>query len=404
MSHLPERAAVVGAGIVGRLAALHLARRGVRVTLYDRGDLVAPKACSFAAAGLLAPVAEAVAAADPRLYGIGLASRGLWQGLSASLGLPALPQSTAGSLAVATTSDLVELDEFQDKIARFAPKAVVQELDAAALGRLEPCFAGSAFRGLWTKDEGHVDARAALDVLRRALQDSSLVTMRLDAPVREVLPFFVDDEAFDLVVDARGLGAKADLPGLRGVRGEILEVHAPEVNLTRPVRVLHQRYPVYVVPRGKDRYAIGATSIESESLAPVSVKATLDLLGAAYALHPGFRYAAVTESFAQARPAFDDHWPRVLAREGLVQVNGLYRHGFLLSPLVVEAMMRLIVNGIETETGPARHLAELLEVLGYAPDGVAVALNKDFVPRRSLSETPVKDGDQVEVLAPMAGG
>lgn len=404
MKAAPERVAVVGAGIVGRLAALYLVRAGAHVTLFDKGDLVRPEACSFAAAGLLAPVAEAVAAADGRLHAVGRLSRRLWIGLANDLGLPSIPQSDAGSLAVASAKDLVELDEFRAKISRFVPHATVQTFSPEELGRLEPALAEESLHGLWLPEEGHVDARAALEILRSALASHRDVTLRLGETVRDVRPFGVDGDAFDLVVDARGLGAKPDLPGLRGVRGEIVEVHAPEVRLTRPVRVLHQRYPIYVVPRGKDRYAIGATAVESESLAPVSVKAAIELLGAAQALHPGFRYAAVTELFAQARPAFDDHWPRVEARPGLVRINGLFRHGFLLSPLIVEVMMRLIVNGIETETGAARHLADLLDELGFAKEGVAVALNKDFVPRRRLAETPLKEGDQVEVLAPMAGG
>ncbi len=404
MNRLPARAAVVGAGIVGRLAALGLARRGVRVTVFDRGDLVAKTACSFAAAGLLAPVAEALAAADPRLYAIGMASRRLWGSLAEELGLPAIPQSAQGSLALASAHDKVETEELKDKISRVLPAVQVMELTRAELGRLEPSFDGEPLAGLLIPDEGHVDSRAALEIFRLALSSHPLVTLRLGKAVQDVAPFRVDAEAFDLVIDARGLGAKVDVRGLRGVRGEIVEVHAPEVRLTRPVRVLHQRYPIYVVPRGKDHYAIGATAIESDSLAPVSVKSTLELLSAAYALHPGFRYASVTELFAQARPAFDDHWPRIDAAPGLVRVNGLYRHGFLLSPLVVEAIMRLIVNGVETEAGSVRHLADLLDELGFVKDGVAVALNKDFVPRRQLAETVVREGDQVEVLAPMSGG
>ncbi len=389
--------AVVGAGIVGRLAARQLAGRGAAVTLYDRNDFSTRAACSFAAAGLLAPVAEAVAAGDSRLHVFGQLSRALWRQLP-------VPQSTRGTLALARPSDRAEVEEFRAKALRTIPGVRVDFLSSAELARVEPTFEGLALTGLIVHDEGHVDARAALAFLAQELSCDANVVLRLGEAVQEVGPGRVDAESFDLVIDARGLGAKADWPGLRGVRGEIVEVRAPEVRLSRPVRVLHQRYPIYVVPRGEDRYAIGATTIESESLAGVSVKATLELLTAAYALHPGFRYAEVTELFAHARPAFDDHWPRIEARTGLVRINGLYRHGFLFSPLIVEAVMRLIVNGIETEAQEPKHLADLLDELGYARDGVAVALNKDFVPQRRHAETTVKEGDQVEVLAPMSGG
>lgn len=398
------KVAVVGAGIVGRLASRKLARRGFGVTLFDRHDFSTKAACSFAAAGLLAPVAEAVASADPRLHAFGQMSRELWQSLARDLDLPEIPQSTQGTLALAKPADRAELEDFLAKVTRTLPEARIERLSLPELHRLEPALIGESVEGLIVRDEGHVDARAALAILARSLQEDPNVTLRFGVAVKVVDAHRVDDEDFALVVDARGLGAKVDWSGLRGVRGEIVEVRAPEVRLTRPVRMLHQRYPIYVVPRGADRYAIGATSLESESLAPVSVKATMELLSAAYALHSGFRYAEVTELFAQVRPAFDDHWPRIAARPGLVRINGLYRHGFLLSPLIVEAVMRLIVNGIATETAAPLHLAELLDQLGYSRDAVAVALNKDFVPKHRLADTPVQDGDRVEVLAPMAGG
>jgi glycine oxidase len=403
-----RRAAVVGAGIVGRLASLKLARRGHAVTLYDQGDFSTRSACSFAAAGLLAPVAEAVAAADRRLHDFGQLSRALWKTLGQELGVGPFPQSAQGSLALARAGDQTEVLELKDRIARLLPGARVQTLSSPELARLEPAFAGEAMEGLFLPDEGHVDARAVLAMLAMALEKDPNVTLRLRTTVNAVGAGVVETadqvEPCDVVVDARGLGASRDLPRLRGVRGEIIEVRAPEVRLTRPVRALHQRYPIYVVPRGADRYVIGATSIESDSLAPVTVKTTLELLGAAYALHSGFRYAEVTELVANARPAFDDHWPAIHAEPGLVRINGLFRHGFLFSPLVVEAAMRLIVNGIEKELPEPKHLADLLDDLGFDREGVAVALNRDFVPRRQLATTGIKDGDQVEVLAPMSGG
>ena len=71
-------------------------------------------------------------------------------------------------------------------------------------------------------------------------------------------------EGADLVIDCRGLGAKDDLPNLRGVRGERIVVKSRDVTLTRPVRLLHPRFPLYVVPWGDGLYMIGATVIESE--------------------------------------------------------------------------------------------------------------------------------------------
>jgi glycine oxidase len=126
------------------------------------------------------------------------------------------------------------------------------------------------------------------------------------------------------------------MPTLRGVRGEAVILETSEVSLTRPVRVLHPRYPIYVAPRGPRRFVVGATQVESSSRAPMTVRSALELLTAAYDLAPGFRSAQIVELVADARPTFFDHRPRVLATPGLTRVNGLFRHGFLLGPLVAE--------------------------------------------------------------------
>ena len=89
-----------------------------------------------------------------------------------------------------------------------------------------------------------------------------------------------------IVVDCRGFAARRELPDLRGVRGEMIRVRTAEVRLARTVRLLHPRYPLYVVPRGEGEYMIGATMIESAEKGAVTVRSALDLLGAAYALHP----------------------------------------------------------------------------------------------------------------------
>ena len=85
-------------------------------------------------------------------------------------------------------------------------------------------------------------------------------------------------EGHDLVIDCRGLGAKDDLPTLRGVRGERIVVKSRDVTLTRPLRLLHPRFPLYVVPWGDGLYMIGATVIESEETGPITLRSALDLL------------------------------------------------------------------------------------------------------------------------------
>ena len=97
------------------------------------------------------------------------------------------------------------------------------------------------------------------------------------------------------------------------MRGERLLVRAPDITLTRPVRLLHPRHPLYVVPWGEGRYMLGATVIESDDTRPITVRSALELLGMAYALHPAFGEAEILQG-AGVRPAFADNVPQIVVR------------------------------------------------------------------------------------------
>jgi glycine oxidase len=235
-----------------------------------------------------------------------------------------------GTLVVALQRDRAELDRF----ARMTGGH--QRLSPAELAALEPAL-GDRFAGaLYYADEAHLAPEPAL----RFLLDAALaqgVALRLGDGT---LP-----EGYDLIVDCRGLAAKDELPALRGVRGERIVVESREVNLTRPVRLLHPRFPLYVVPWGDGLYMIGATVIESEEVGAITLRSALDLLSAAYALDPAFAEAEIVRQGAGARPAFPDNRPRIIPRKGYIYVNGLYRHGFLLAPVLAELVAAYLETG-----------------------------------------------------------
>jgi len=151
---------------------------------------------------------------------------------------------------------------------------------------------------------------------------------------------------FDWVVDTRGLGARKQQPGLRGVRGEILWLKAPDVKINRLVRLMHPRYRIYIVPRRDDLYLLGATQIESEDKGPISVRSSLELLSAAYSVHPGFGEAQIIHSDTNLRPAYHHNQPQVKFEQNLISINGLFRHGYLMSPAIAQEVATLIdTNG-----------------------------------------------------------
>ncbi|WP_116369089.1 glycine oxidase ThiO [Parahaliea mediterranea] len=341
---------IAGAGLCGRLLAWQLLRAGHRVTLFER-DGSGAQSAGFIAAAMLAPFSEAVAGSADILTP-GLQALQDWPAWLAQLARDsgcAVPFGCEGSVVVAHGSDRAELHWFYRRLQGMAAPAAgdCRLLDGPALRQLEPGL-GAFTQGLWLPGEGWLDNRALYQAL-----DGAIVALggqwRQGHTVSAVTPAgLVTDGAtlpFERVLDCRGFGARDQLANFRGVRGEVLRVYTPEVQLRRPVRLMHPRYQLYVVPRPAGIYVIGATEIESESLAPVTVRSCLELLSALYTVHPGFAEAQVLEARAHCRPAFADHLPHIIQRGALLQVNGLYRHGYLLAPAVVNSVLSLLAGG-----------------------------------------------------------
>ena len=152
------------------------------------------------------------------------------------------------------------------------------------------------------------------------------------------------DDIDGIVIDCRGLRARDQIPSLRGVKGELILIETDEVELARPVRLIHPRWPLYVIPRENHLFMLGATSIEAEDTG-VSVRSALELLGAAYAVHPAFAEARIVEFGSALRPAFPDNLPRITVEKKKIAVNGLYRHGFLLAPALAELTLSYVQRG-----------------------------------------------------------
>jgi glycine oxidase len=147
-----------------------------------------------------------------------------------------------------------------------------------------------------------------------------------------------------IFVDCRGMGAKGDLRNLRGVRGEIVRLQAPEIELNHMLRLLHPRYPVYIVPRADGKLVVGATTIESEDRSPASVRGVLEPLTSAYSILPALAEARILEFNTQVRPALPNNLPAIQfdRKQKVLRINGLYRHGFLLTPTIVEEVLGLL--------------------------------------------------------------
>jgi glycine oxidase len=97
---------------------------------------------------------------------------------------------------------------------------------------------------------------------------------------------------------------------------------------------------VYLVPRAPDLVVVGASEIESEDRSPVSVRTTVELLAAAHSVIPELAEARIVHSETNLRPALPDNLPLLETQPGLTRINGLFRHGWLIAPALVEQGLR----------------------------------------------------------------
>lgn len=315
---------VIGAGVAGLTCAYEFARAGETVEIVERA--AGPGlGCSFHAGGMISPWCEEEGA-EPLVVQLGREALDYW-----TKTVPAA--ETHGSLVVAPPRDRPDLLRFSRRTTNH------EKLDAAQVAALEPDLAGRFDEALFYPEEAHLDPRAAMAMLVARLREFPSVSFRFNMEAEAA------SEPVDWTLDCRGFAARNTLADLRGVKGEMLVLSTQEIALSRPVRLVHPRLPVYVVPRGDGRFMIGATMIENEEKSRLTARSVLELLSAVYAIHPAFGEAEIIETGSDVRPAFPDNLPRIRKIGKTLHVNGLYRHGFLLAPALAQRAAAVVLRG-----------------------------------------------------------
>lgn len=270
---------------------------------------------------MLAPDCEGEVAEEP-VVRLGRSAAAWWQSQGVSV-------RHKGSLVLALGRDRQELDRFARRTENH------RMIDSSALSDLEPHLSDRFTRALFMDAEAHLNPRDALAQMVASLQDKGVE--------------ITDGAEEGQVIDCRGLAARDHLSDLRGVKGEMVVLRTPDVTLERPIRLLHPRFPLYIVPRGDGVFMLGATQIESGERSRATVRSVMELLNTAYALHPAFGEAELLEIGVDARPAFPDNLPRITRQDGVLYVNGLFRHGYLLAPAMAQMLADLVLDGVTPE-------------------------------------------------------
>lgn len=318
---------IIGAGVAGLTLAAELVEHGCRVTLYDKGSHIGAASCSWYAGGMLAPWCERESAEEP-VARLGGEAASWWQKRVGTV-------VHHGSLVVAQPRDMSDLTRFARRTEHY------EWIDGTRITELEPHLEGRFRKALFFPTEAHLNPRDAMATLADYVQEKGAwLHFNTDG---------FDAEKADITIDTRGLGARDTISDLRGVKGEMLIIHTNEISLSRPIRMLHPRIPLYIVPRADGHFMVGATMIESAERGRITARSMIELLSAAYALHSAFGEAEIVEIGTDVRPAFPDNLPRIILKNGTYYINGLYRHGFLLAPATARMAREVILEDAAPE-------------------------------------------------------
>ena len=318
------RVAIAGAGLLGRLLGWHYRQLSAHVQLFERARADKPLSAAYVAASILAAPSERPDS-DALIMRLARESMKLWPVWLSELNVP---YALDGSIVIAHPNDEALLTQLIQVLGR-RDEAGVRVLNHEELQHLEPDLASDFQRGIFLEGEGWLDNRTLLQSLEQVCG-----TITYEAPVE------LGDLSGDLIIDCRGAGS--DDSDIRGVRGEVVRLYAPDLNIRRPIRLLHPKYPLYVAPRPNHQYVIGATQIESEYEGKVTLRSALELLSAAYVISHGFEEAEITELSSGLRPAYSDNNPRVYWDAHVLRVNGLYRHGYTIAPAIVKQATAMV--------------------------------------------------------------
>lgn len=329
-----QNIAIIGAGIAGLMSAYTLGKSGHTITLIDKSPLPAENSASYIAGGMLAPFSE-IDHMTPDFIGASLRSIDLWRDCIKAENAD-IAFIDNGTLLLAHNEDIHMLARFETHLPKPA-EGTWQRLNRTQLLEKEPTLPAKFNTALFLPKEAALHPQPLMKLMGARLSQMPNVTIKQ----AQVTPTDIEND-YDAIIDCRGEGAYNDIKQLRGVKGEIAIVHNPDLTLKHTTRVMHPRYPMYIVPRPDNIYMIGATQLETNSNDNLSIRSAMELLSSLYSLHPSFGDARIEGFYTGVRPSYPDNLPRVIKTGKIISFNGMYRHGFLLAPIMAENVKQAI--------------------------------------------------------------
>ena len=350
---------VVGSGVIGLSVARALARKQVgNVLLIERGEL--GREASFAAAGMLAPQAEADV--DDAFFHLCCRSRDLYPTFAAQLleetGIDVELDHTGTLYCAFTEQDCVEIAK------RFEWQRVlgllVERLTSRQARELEPSLSERMLAGLKFPRDTQVENRRLLQALIaanekldvKACAHTIVESLRIE---RGKVVGVSTSQGFvntGNVVIAGGAwtsfiktGAATPQIRIEPVRGQIICFDA------QPALARHVIYSPrgYLVPRRNGRLLAGSTTEAAGFAREVTAHGLESIREHAREIAPRIEEFKVVDSWAGLRPRAPDELPvigKTSETEGLFFATGHYRNGILLAPLTGELIAALIADNV----------------------------------------------------------
>ncbi len=359
---------IIGGGVIGLGIGWQLAKAGAAVTIYDRSEV--GRAASWAAAGMLAPLAEAHSE-EPELLKLGCQSLELYSRWVAELEADAqmsVGYRVEGTLIVGLEADdthqLRHLYEAQRNL-----QLDVNWLTGREARDIESALSPRVTAAIHCASDHQVDNRLMVTALQCAYQKHGGVLRGNNTVERVVIEngaaigVQTQDgiQNADTVILSAGCWSAqiagipdAIVPPVRPVKGQMLSLQMEEgITINSVIRTVRARYPtsVYLVPRADDRLIVGATSEEMGFDRRLTVGGMFELLRGAWEAVPGVYDLPVLETWSGLRPGSRDNAP-ILGKtpvENLIYATGHYRNGILLTPITAYEVTKLVLTGETSE-------------------------------------------------------